>query len=90
MHISTIPGRRHHLKRPVRRGPALKLAVLTGTEIDRAGHLAATFFAAQASEELRKGKIAAPIGKQPHGIDSFSLAAMKLQEAVGPIKQAMI
>jgi hypothetical protein len=44
-------------------------------EIDRAGHLAAAFFAAQAGKDLRKGKIAAPLGKQAHGIDSFSLAA---------------
>jgi hypothetical protein len=34
-------------------------------------------------------KIAAPLGEQAHGITSFSLAAMKLQEAFGPIEQAM-
>jgi hypothetical protein len=44
----------------------------------------------QASEEFRKGEIAAPLGKQTHGVDNFSLAAMQLQEAVGPINQAMI
>ena len=55
MQKSTIPGRRQQLKRPVRRSPALKLALITGTEIDRPAHLATAFFAAQASEEFRKG-----------------------------------
>jgi len=87
---SAILGRRHQLKRPVLRGPALKLAVLTGAEIDRPAHLATAFFAAQTSEEFRKGEIAAPLGKQAHGVNGFSLAAMQLQEAVGPVKQAMI
>ncbi len=63
---------------------------MTGAEIDRTGDLAAASFAAQASEEFRKGEIAAPLGKQTHGVDSLSLAAMKLQEAVGPVKQAMV
>ena len=63
---------------------------MTGAEIDRAGHLATAFFAAQAGEDFRKGEIAAPLDKQAHGVDGFPLAAMKLQEAVGPIKQAMI
>lgn len=62
---------------------------MTGAEIDRAGHLATTFFAAQAGEDFPKGEIAAPLGKQAHGIKSFPLAAMKLQEAFGPFKQAM-
>jgi hypothetical protein len=63
---------------------------MTGAEIDRAGHLAVAFFAAQASEEFRKGEAPAPLGKQAHGVDGLSLAAMKLQEAVGPVKQVMI
>jgi hypothetical protein len=63
---STILGWRHQLKRPVRRAAAVKLAVLTGAEIDRAGHLATPFFAAQAGEDFRKGEIAAPLGKQAH------------------------
>ena len=62
---------------------------MTGTEIDRPAHLATAFFAAQASEDFRKGEITAPLGEQAHGIKSFPLAAMKLQEAFGPFKQAM-
>ena len=63
---------------------------MTGAEIDRPAHLASALFAAQASEEFRKGEIAAPLGKQAHGVNGLSLAAMQLQEAVGPVKQAMI
>jgi hypothetical protein len=63
---------------------------MTGAEIDRPAHLAAAFFAAQACEEFREGEIAAPLGEHAHGIDGLSLAAMELQEAVGPVKQAMI
>jgi hypothetical protein len=63
---------------------------MTGAEIDRPAHLSAAPFAAQASEEFREGEIAAPLGEQAHGVDSFPLATMELQEAVGPVKQAMI
>jgi hypothetical protein len=63
---------------------------MTGAEIDRPAHLSAALFAAQASEEFREGEIAAPLGEQTHGVDGFSLAAMQLQEAVGPVTQAMI
>jgi hypothetical protein len=43
---------RHQLKRPVRRAATLKLAVMTGAEIDRAAHLATA--QAMVQKEVRR------------------------------------